>query len=141
MPRIKHQANPYRSGFELTIANQLKALGIEFEYETRTLSYKLPKRLGKCQDCGSENVVEQKVYTPDFILDNGIIIECKGKFTPSERTKMVQVLKDNPTSDIRILFQRDNWLTKKKKKKYSGWCEQKGITYAIGTVPEGWVNE
>ena len=83
-------------------------------------------------------------YTPDFILPNGIIVECKGAFTAPQRKKMAAVVEQNPDADIRMLFMRNNSITKTSKTRYSDWCEKRGIVYHVsanGTVPEEWLTE
>ena len=52
--------NGYRSGLEDDIAKDLKDRGVEFEYEKLKVQWQL---------------LENKTYTPDFKLPNGIIIE------------------------------------------------------------------
>lgn len=131
---FRYNGIEYRSGFEVRVAKALAKLGIEFEYEPYKLVYYKKKIGSKCGDCGSTNIQVKAAYTPDFVLANGIIIEAKGRFTSENRTRMLGIIGSNPDLDIRMCFQYDNWLTKKKAKKYSGWCEQKGIKYCIGTL-------
>ena len=52
----------WRSSFESVIADQLKEAGMGYGYETMKISYTWPER-------GS-------IYTPDFLLSNGIFIDC-----------------------------------------------------------------
>jgi hypothetical protein len=53
---------------------------------------------------------------------------------------MLAVKEHNPDTDIRILFQTDNWISKKKTSRYSDWCDKNGFIYHIGEeVPESWV--
>ena len=33
--------------------------------------------------------IENKKYLPDFVLDNGIVLEVKGRFTLDDRKKLV----------------------------------------------------
>ena len=44
------------------------------------------------------------LYIPDFVLDNGIIIETKGLFTSEDRRKHIEVQKQHPELDIRFVF-------------------------------------
>ena len=81
---------------------------------------------------------ETRIYTPDFFLPSGVVVEAKGNFTPKMRTKIKAVIKSNPSKDLRIVFMQDNFLTTNRKKRYSGWCKQQGIKYAIGSIPEEW---
>ena len=132
--------NKYRSGFEANIAKDLKARRIKFEYETIKIPYYLRKR-GRCKFCSSSVVFIHKTYTPDFTIGS-IIVEAKGRFTSVDRTKMAQVVKENPSLDIRMLFMRDQWITKRKKKRYSDWCNDHGIKFAFGTsLPKDWLKE
>ena len=128
----------FRSKFEERVAKDLK----DFEYESDTLIYnKRTTRKMECLDCGSQHVLQKAKYLTDFRLPNGIYIEVKGFFKPSDRTKMESVIKCNPDCDIRMLFQKDGWTTKKKTQKYSGWCEKRKIKWAIGKVPIEWIKE
>jgi len=51
----------YRSRLEEKLARWFELNGYQFEYETLKLNYTL-----------------SAVYTPDFILPNGVILEAKG---------------------------------------------------------------
>ena len=128
----------FRSKFEFNVAKDLQSNSVKFEYEKYTFNYRKDVYHGECIDCGCTNVVSNRTYTPDFKLPSGIFVEAKGKFTPTNRTLMLDVIKSNPDLDVRMLFMRDNWLTSKKKKRYSDWCIKKGIKYAIGRIPSEW---
>jgi hypothetical protein len=57
---------------------------------------------------------------------------------------MAAVIEQNPDLDIRMLFMRNNPITKTSKTKYSDWCDKRGIKYHIsanGSVPEEWIAE
>ena len=92
-----------------------------------------------CQECGSEDIVQYANYLTDFRLPNGIYLEVKGFFKSSDRTKMESVIFEHPELDIRMVFQRDNWVTKLKKQKYSDWCKKRSIKYCVGAVPTEWM--
>lgn len=138
---LKFLGYEFKSGFELLVAKDLTAKGIKFYYEEMSIKYRLPRKLGKCMACGSTKIIENRIYTPDFVCQNELIIEAKGRFTASDRTKMQLVIKQHPELDIRILFQYDNWLTTAKKTRYSRWCSRNGIKWAIKTIPQSWVDE
>jgi len=70
-----------------------------------------------------------------------ILIEAKGVFTADNRKKHLALQEEYPELDIRFVFQRDNWLTRKHATKYSDWCEKNCFKYAIGSIPEEWLNE
>jgi len=104
----------YRSGFEGRYAKHLKASGIKAKHEPIKLPYVL-----------------QKNYIPDFVLEDGYIHEAKGRFTAVDRAKMIAVRDANPGIKIKMIFQRDNYLTKSKAMRYSGWCERNGFEYEV----------
>ena len=88
-----------------------------------------------------KSIFVHKSYTPDFIMGS-MIVEAKGRFTSVDRTKMAQVVKENPNLDIRMLFMRDQWCTKTKKQKYSDWCDTHNIKFAFGiSLPKEWLKE
>ena len=52
---------------------------------------------------------------------------------------MKQVVIDNPDKDIRMLFMRDQFMTKKRKHTYGEWCTKNGIKWAVGhVIPDDW---
>ena len=117
----------FRSGLELRIAQQLQKKRVKYEYETKKIPWQL---------------VEDKVYTPDFILPNGIIIEGKGRFTASDRKKHLFIQRQHPDLDIRFVFSNsNNRILKGSKTTYGMWCEKNGFLYADNEIPEGWLYE
>lgn len=141
MARPKSPRSKYKSDFEHRIAISLANRGVPIRYEEEQLSYEKGVYRGVCNDCGSKDVVSVRSYTPDWTLPNGILVESKGKFTPQNRSLMLDVIKSNPDRDIRMVFQADNWLTRKKKTKYSDWCKQHDIKCAVGDIPDEWLQE
>ncbi len=115
----------YRSGFEATLANQLKRGGVSFQYESIKLEY-----------------TKTATYTPDFILPNGIIIEAKGVWTVEDRTKHLLVKAQHPHLDIRLVFMNAfNKIRKGSNTTYAAWCEKKNIQYANKTIPKSWLSQ
>ena len=97
----------FRSGLEKKVADLLSELGVSYEYESKKISY-----------------VIQHHYTPDFILPNHVVLECKGYWDPADRRKIKQVKKDNPDLDLRMVFQSPyNTISKKSKTTYAQWCK------------------
>ena len=85
----KPQRHKFRSDYELSVAKYLSEQGVKFEYESQKIMYQ-PK---------------PKTYTPDFYLpEQDIYIEAKGFFSPSDRQKMLLVIKQNMFLDIRCLL-------------------------------------
>lgn len=106
----------FRSSFEKRASEILTKVGVQFEYEVDTIPYVLSLN-----------------YLPDFKLsDENIYVETKGFFKPEDRRKLRAVKKANPDLDIRIWFQRDNYLNKTKKSKYSDWAIKNGFPYIVG---------
>lgn len=142
MARRKIQPNGMRSKFEVQISKELDDAGIKYEYESIQLQYQEPlrKNLAECADCGSTSLLRTGWYTPDFILSNGIIIETKGRFTASDRRKMLAVIEAHPDERIVMLFMRDNKIHKNSTTYYSDWCMKHDIEYAIGHPLKEWYN-
>lgn len=129
-----------RSDFEGKIAADLTARGITFTYESDTLSY--VKIL--CPHCNE--VVDKGTYTPDFFIPRAsgllLIVEAKGYFDAAERRKIMQVKKSNPNADIRMLFYRDQKISKQSATTYTAWCKKNKLPCAVGTaVPQAWIDE
>ena len=124
---IKHG---YRSGLEESIANQLQANKLPFEYENKanTVKYNVPAK--------------DHTYLPDFKLHNGIIVETKGRFLLADRKKHKLIKEQYPELDIRFVFSNSNTrISKKSKTTYASWCEALGIPYADKTIPQSWLDE
>jgi hypothetical protein len=124
--RVRARKAGYRSGFEQDTAKYLKANGVKFEYEKMKIKWK----------------PDVKVYTPDFVLDNGIIIETKGRFVASDRTKHLRIKQQWPALDIRFVFMNSNIrLSKTSKTTYAKWCETHGFLYADKMIPKKWMRK
>ena len=117
--------NGYRSGLEDDIAKDLKDRGVEFEYEKLKVQWQL---------------LENKTYTPDFKLPNGIIIESKGRFVQADRKKHLIIQDQHPFLDIRFVFSNSKAkLYKGAKSTYGDWCNKHGFLYADKRIPEEWL--
>lgn len=141
MNQRRRRSNKLRSGFEDTVAANLKDRGVDFKYEAHSYMVEVPKRMprGTCDACGGKSFTQTQKYTPDFFLDNGVVVEAKGRLTAANRTKYKAFVEQYPTVKFRLLFQRNNPISKVSKTKYSDWCEANGIEYSVGTtVPDEW---
>jgi len=119
--------NGYRSGLEDKISEDLKSRKVSFEYETVKIKYE---------------VHENRTYTPDFLLPNGVIIESKGRFTTEDRKKHLLVKKQHPELDIRFVFSNSrNKIRKGSKTSYADWCSKNGFMYADKQIPDEWIKE
>ena len=116
----------FRSGLEYKIAKQLEEQGYTYEYEELRIKYQR----------------KPSVYTPDFELHNGIIIEGKGKFVGSDRSKHLLIKEQHPELDIRFVFSNSkSKLYKGSKQTYGGWCDRHGFKYSDKVIPKGWLDE
>lgn len=119
--------NKLKNHFERTTFKKLKKYG-KVDYEGQTLSYVLVRN-----------------YLPDFRLSwlcSGIyqttFVETKGYFSPEDRQKQKLIKEQYPDLDLRILFLADNKINRRSKTRYSDWCQQQGIAYAIREIPQDW---
>lgn len=120
------KATRFRSLFERDLAGQIRNATGTLSYETVSVKYQR----------------KPQTYTPDFELPNGILIESKGRFTATDRTKMLLVKEQNPGLDIRLVFQNPNVkLTKASKTTYGDWSTKHGYQWASRWVPSEWFNE
>lgn len=126
--RLKRIQMKFRSKFE-------KAVYDHCEKHKRTVEYE--------PACPVVRYTTTATYLPDFKLPNGILIECKGYFSPRDRRKMLQVKRDNPALDIRFVFQRaNNRLTKSPNSMmYWQWAEKHGFMWTEDYIPEEWYDE
>lgn len=121
-------ANGYRSGLEDKVSKELSDGGVRFTYESDVVRYLKPAR--------------QARYTPDFILDNGIIIETKGRFVTADRQKHLLIKDQHPNLDIRFVFSNPNTrISKTSTTTYAMWCDKHGFAYAKASVPILWTHE
>ncbi len=118
----------YRSGLEESVAEQIQDTGQQVNYETVKIGYRIPE--------------SSHVYTPDFVLSNGIIVETKGYMSASDRKKHLLVKAQHPELDIRFVFTRANTrLSKASSTTYATWCKKNGFQFAVGRIPETWFTE
>ena len=117
----------YRSGLEDTVSIYLKERNHKFMYEEIKIEW---------ED------LAYRTYTPDFVLDNGIMIETKGLFTTADRRKHLAVKKQHPKLDIRFVFTNSRTkLRKGAKSNYGEWCIKHGFRYYDRIIPEDWLKE
>ena len=119
----------FRSKSEEHVFQLLNDLNIPILYEDIKIAYRW---------------VEDKTYTPDFILPNGIILEVKGRFVLEDRKKHLFIRTQHPDNDIRFIFDNPNKkLYKRGKMTYAGWCEKHKFLYCKKTdgIPRTWLNE
>lgn len=123
----RHFKGRYRSGLEKNVAEFLKTKQKKVRYEKLKIEW---------ED------LRYRTYTPDFTLDNGIIIETKGVFDSEDRRKHLQVQKQHPELDIRFVFTNlYAKLYKGSKTTYAQWCEKNNFLASHRIIPKEWLTE
>lgn len=123
----------FRSGSEERVKEELENAGVKYDYEKHRVDYIVP--------------ASNHRYTPDFVLENGIIIEVKGMFLTKDRMKHLLIKKQHPELDIRFVFDgatkhpSKTKISKDSKTTYAMWCEKHGFMYAEKLIPLEWLKE
>ena len=120
----RHSSRRYRSGLEKTTAAYLKENQSKVRYEVLKIEW---------ED------LRYRTYTPDFVLDNGIIIETKGIFDSEDRRKHLAVREQHPELDIRFVFSNANQRVQGSKLTCAKWCEKYNFKYAELDIPKEWM--
>ena len=117
-----------RSGLEDVICKELSERGIPYKYEELTIVYTQPEK--------------QRKYTPDIVLENGIVVEIKGRWVTADRQKIGLVKSQFPDLDLRMVFSNSKTkISKTSKTTYADYCDKLGIPYADKMIPDEWINE
>ncbi len=134
--------NNYRSKLEQSVAEQLEAHEIKYDFEPGwgKLSYTVPQK--------------KSTYLPDFYITTKsgkvIIIECKGIWVYEDRYKHLLLRKERPSIDVRFVFSNSkNKIRKGSKTCYADICQGKGRGYFKGVkwlysdkkIPLEWFDE
>ena len=123
----RHNTRRYRSGLEKEAAAFLKDRQKKVCYEELRIEW---------ED------LRYRTYTPDFELDNGILVETKGIFDSDDRHKHLEIQKQHPHLDIRFVFSNaKSKLYKGSKTRYCDWCDANGFKWSHRVIPEEWLTE
>lgn len=128
--RYPKRVGGFRSGLEVELAAQIAAAGHEVRYEDKA--------------CEIPYVEPEKVrrYKPDFVLDNGIVVEGKGRFDAEDRTKHLRIRDQFPEIDIRFVFTRSAArISKTSSTTLADWCNKHGFQFADRRIPMEWFDE
>jgi predicted nuclease of restriction endonuclease-like RecB superfamily len=123
--KLKESKNyKFKSKLEQKVATLLEELGVSYEYESNKVPY-----------------IIQHHYIPDFVLPNHVYLETKGYWDPKDRRKILAVMRDNPSLDLRMVFQAPyNTISKKSKTTYAMWCEKHAIPWtSYHNIPLDWL--
>lgn len=110
-----------RSGFERTLAAQLKRLKVEFINEPFQIPFVL-----------------HRTYTPDFQVGE-VLIEAKGVLDDDDRRKMVAVKEQHPELDIRFVFMKADNKVPGLKSTHAEWATRNGFKWADKEIPKEWL--
>jgi hypothetical protein len=136
----------YRSLFEVSIAKQLYNWKIDCAYEPFGIRYKSRITRAVCSECGNKGAYTNDIYIPDWVVwdkRGGIkfFIEAKGKLSRDVRKKHKAILDTNPLIDIRLVFQKNNWVTTNHVQRYTDWARSNGYRAAVELPPKEWFSE
>jgi hypothetical protein len=110
------------SKFEWLVYERLRSDGYRVRRcdESDSIAYHSGVRQGRCLECGSAQVVQERIYTPDLFVVGRVgsdeqcrsAIECKGYFPGSKRNLFRSVAKqwgrewdEAEGPDLRIVFE------------------------------------
>ena len=125
--RRRHNASKYKSGLEEEAVLFLKTRQKKVRYEKLKIEW---------ED------LRYRTYTPDFELDNGIIIETKGILDNDDKRKHLAIQKQHPELDIRFVFSNANAkLYKGAKSRYCDWCDKNNFLWSHRIIPQEWLTE
>lgn len=133
----------YKSGLEGIVAEQLRSLGLEPNYEAIKLSYMIPE---SWHHYTPDFLPKKSTIPSDFVYrfkDGGVIfIETKGRFVLADRKKSLLVRSIYFNLDLRFVFTNSKAkISKGSKTTYGMWCEKNGFKYADKLIPAEWIEE
>lgn len=125
MAKIVKGDDGFRGGLERLVGDYLSEHSIPFQYEPGNVVYLVPAREAK--------------YKPDFVLNNGIVLETKGRFVTKDRQKMLLIKEQFPDLDIRFIFSNpNNRISKRSSTTYGMWCDRQGFPFAHVKAVDEW---
>lgn len=137
----------WASPFEWRVYDAVKRSGRDIRRATSadTVDYNTSVKHGRCTQCSSDSVVQERTYTPDLYIGSqgsgraGYFVETKGHFPGPKRNLFRQVKAQTPDIDLRIIASSDHWVSKGKTR-LSDWAKRFKIMLIIwkGELPEGW---
>lgn len=118
MQHLAKRCGIYRSRLEQCVAQSLADMGHSASYESARISY-----------------ISHHNYVPDFTIGDAHI-EVKGYWPSSDRRKLLDTIRSNPTIKLLMAFEQPHLtLTRKSKTTYSMWCAKRGIAWCGIPIP------
>jgi hypothetical protein len=141
----------WASKFEWKVYEGLRKAGVTVrKCDSRdTVRYIERKRNGRCLECGSNSVVQDRTYTPDLFVStpreesplSGYYIEAKGYFRADKRQLFRCLVASNKNYAIRVILERDGWVTKGKTKYtdyFARYLKKTPVHVWDGDIPGDW---
>lgn len=109
----------YDSRFEWQVHSGLESSGyiVRRTDERDSIAYHTAVKKGRCVECGTTSVIQERIYTPDFFVAGSkgaraygrgsYYLECKGYFPGDKRSLFRSVAKQATGVDLRILFAKE----------------------------------
>ena len=120
---IDDRSRRWDSKFEWRIANWCDNNGVGYSAQPRSFSYRTPVKGGTCVACEGTDVVQDRSYTPDFLLDgSAYYIEAKGFFRPGARALLQRFITQRRDVPLRFIFQANKSLPLKRTPDYLDWA-------------------
>lgn len=137
---IDEQGVTWASRFECGVFKALQSAGLPVSKadESHTVAYTSSFPHGYCGDCKSENVIQDRTFTPDLVLP-GYVIEAKGYLRADRRKLLRDMRKCLPDYPLRFILERDYKATAKLK--LSEWIAKYLKCTVIvwsGSIPDDW---
>ena len=105
-----------RSKLEQNLAKLLNDTECIWEYEVTKIPYTIPE--------------SKHIYTVDFSLYNGVLLEGKGYLSDyAERRKYVLLKEQHPDLDLRFVFDNPNKLCGGTKMTHAAWATKYGFKF------------
>jgi hypothetical protein len=121
-----------KSGFEVTLVQQLDDSGVDYTYEAQALKFTPPSK------------ARRKTFDWWITTRSGklIVVESKGWWAPKARLAEIECIKQNPEYDVRYVFMRSSTkINKTSKTSYADVCIKNNILFADGRIPDDWLDE
>ncbi len=133
----------WASRYEAEVYWHIRGLGVPVrkckQGGSDTFAYHSTVVRGRCLECESLDVVQDRTYTPDLFVGDprgldagGYYVEAKGYWRAPQRNLLRSVVKANPDLNLLFVFQKDLWITRGKSK-YSDYVRKyfKNARYVV----------
>lgn len=162
MPRVGRKRSDKRwkapdgtvwaSKFEWTVYEHYRTSGacVRKCTEDDSVSYTEPKPFVNCMDCGGNNCVQERIYTPDLFVvpkgaepnSGGYYVEAKGYFRPEKRKLFRHLRNEGPDIDLRVVLESNHWVTRGKTRLtdyFERYLKTTPVVVGINNIPKDWL--